>query len=141
LGGTLEKTMIADFVKSWDANKASVRATFAHHPEDYKAIVRAVIEMLAANSSEYDKPDPERIHEINDGDYQGTLVYVIGASGYQPYRYWYVKVSYGSCSGCDTLEAIRGYQYGAPDESQVSQYMTLALHITQGLKEMGGSDA
>ena len=134
--------MIEAFTKAWFANLHTMREKFtAKHPEDYKEVVRSVVEMLADASDDYDKPDPERIHEIDDGNYQGTLVYVIGGSGYQPSRYWYVKVSYGSCSGCDTLEAIRGYRNESPDEEQVREYMTLALHIVQGLREMGDSEA
>jgi hypothetical protein len=134
--------MIEAFTKAWFANLHTMREKFtAKHPEDYKEVVRSVVEMLADASDDYDKPDPERIHEIDDGNYQGTLVYVIGGSGYQPSRYWYVKVSYGSCSGCDTLEAIRSYRDESPDEEQVREYMTLALHIVQGLREMGDSEA
>ena len=134
--------MIEAFTKAWFANLHTMREKFtAKHPEDYKEVVRSVVEMLADASDDYDKPDPERIHEIDDGNYQGTLVYVIGGSGYQPSRYWYVKVSYGSCSGCDTLEAIRSYRDESPDEKQVREYMTLALHIVQGLREMGDSEA
>ena len=134
--------MIKAFVKAWYANLHSMREKFtAKHPDDYKEVVRAVVEMLASASNDYDKPDPGRIYEIDDGDYQGTLVYVIGGSGYQPSRYWYVKVGYGSCSGCDTLERIRDYRDDQPDTNQVSGYMTLALHILQGLREMDDSEA
>ena len=134
--------MIEAFTKAWFANLHTMREKFtAKHPEDYKEVVRSVVEMLADASDDYDRPDPERIHEIDDGNYQGTLVYVIGSSGYQPSRYWYVKVSYGSCSGCDTLEGIRSYRDESPDEGQVREYMTLALHIVQGLREMGDSEA
>ncbi len=84
----------------------------------------------------YDSMDPERIHRIDDGDYQGTLVFVIGASGYQPSTYWYVTVGYGSCSGCDTLEAIRFYGDDPPTSQQVTDYATLAPHIVEGLREM-----
>jgi hypothetical protein len=120
------------------ASKATLAGRFsAKHPENYADIVRAVVEILAADEYEYDAPDPQRIHEINDGDYQGTLVYVIGAGGYQPDIYWYVKVGYGSCSGCDTLESIRGYKDDPPSQEQIKDYMTLALHIVQGLKKMG----
>jgi hypothetical protein len=134
--------MIEAFTKAWFANLHTMREKFAaKHPKGYKEVVRAVVEMLAGASDEYDKPDPERIHEIDDGDYQGTLVYVIGGSGYQPSRYWYVKVGYGSCSGCDTLQAICGYSRRPPNDEQVRGYMTLALHIVQGLREMGDSDA
>lgn len=134
--------MIEEFTKAWFANLHAMREKFtAQHPEDYTAIVRAVVQMLAAASDDYDKPDPERIHEIDDGHYQGTLVYVIGCAGYQPDKYWYVKVGYGSCSGCDTLQAISGYSSEPPNDTQVSEYMTLALHIVQGLRLTGDSEA
>lgn len=129
--------MIQEFVKQWEARKSEIQAIFAeNHPENYKAIVVAVVGILG-EADEYSKPDPERIHEIDDGDYQGTLIYVIGATGYQPSDYWYVKVGYGSCSGCDTLESIKDYSSDKPSEAQVKDYMTLALHIIQGIKKMG----
>lgn len=130
--------MIEKFVDRFMAGKADLtRALSEKHPEGYKDLVVAVVRVLAGDDG-YGEPDPERVHEINDGDYQGTLVYVIAAQGYQPYDYWHVRVSYGSCSGCDTLEGIREYGDGPPNEKQVEEYMTLALHIVQGLKGMGG---
>lgn len=134
--------MIEEFTKAWFANLHTMREKFAaKHPEDYKEVVRAVVEMLASASDDYDKPDPDRIHEIDNGDYQGTLVYVIGGSGYQPSRHWYVRISYGSCSGCDTLQSISDYSSDQPDDDQIKEYMTLALHVVQGLREMGGEIA
>lgn len=131
--------MIQTFVKAWDERGTAFRDKFkTAHPEDYKAIVRAVIEVLS-KVYEYGSPDPERIHTINDGDYQGTLVFVVGAEGYQPDRYWAVKVSYGSCSGCDTLEAVRGYSDEPPNDEQLKEYETLGLHIIQGLHEIGAA--
>jgi hypothetical protein len=104
-------------------------------PNSYADIVKAVITML--QEDEYDSPDPMRIHQIDDGDYQGTLVFVIASGGYQPSTYWYVKVNYGSCSGCDTLEAIRD---DFDEKKKMADLMTLALHIVQGLKEMGENE-
>lgn len=128
-------------VAAWDKNKAKVQAVFeSAHPEDYATVIRAVVQMLHDASDESTKPDPERIHEIDDGYYQGTLVYVIGETGDMPDEYWYVRVSYGSCSGCDTLEAIRCYEDGVPSKDQVKQYMLLALHVVQGMRQMGSSD-
>jgi len=49
-------------------------------------------------------------------------------------------VSYGSCSGCDTLEAIRDYSGDTPTEKQLDEYMTLALHVVQGLRQISGYD-
>ena len=130
--------MIQEFVNRYMDKKDLLAATFAKHPDDYEEIVKNVISVITDADDYGDfNPDPERIHEINDGDYQGTLVYVIGAKGYQPSDYWYVKVGYGSCSGCDTLESIKDYSDEPPTDEQLKDYMTLALHIVQGLKKMG----
>ena len=136
--------MIQKFVDIFTENKEQLREVFAkEHPKSYKDIVKAVIELLTPNVEKLryegeDKPSPFTIHEINDGDYQGTLLYIIGACGYQPSNYWSVKVAYGSCSGCDTLQSIYdGYnEEDIPTKEQVEEYMTLALHIVQGLKEV-----
>jgi len=133
--------MIDKFVTAWEARKGEIRAALAAgHPGDYKALVTTVVRALGAalEDGDYERPDPERVHQIDDGDYQGTLVFVIAATGYQPSTYWYVMVSYGSCSGCDTLEAIKNYDDAPPTAEQLDKYMTLALHIVQGLKETGG---
>jgi hypothetical protein len=132
--------MIAEFVQRWEAKKEHIRALFTtKHPDDYAEVVKNVIIHLAPDPENYDPyPDPERIHEIDDGDYQGTLLFVIAAEGYQPSDYWYVRVGYGSCSGCDTLEAIKMYSDELPNEKAIDDYMTLALHIVQGLKKLDG---
>jgi hypothetical protein len=134
--------MIQRFVNRFMAAESVLREKFAaKHPDAYIDIVKAVVSVIgeeAAYGEEgaYGEPDETRIHEINDGDYQGTLVFVIAAGGYQPWEYWYVKVYYGSCSGCDTLEGIRNYRDDPPTKEQIDAYMTLALHIVQGFKSM-----
>ncbi len=133
--------MIKEFVKEWEAKKDTLRAKYSlAHPEDYKQIVTDVIGLFDDGSEYHGTPNKNAIHEIDDGQYQGTLVYVIPERAYQPDRYWYVRVSYGSCSGCDTLESIRMYEEGVPSKEQVDQYMTLALHIVQRIKEMDDED-
>lgn len=131
--------MIQRFVDRFMAKRDDIRARFAaKHPSSYEDIVRAVIAAVS-DDGDYGEPNPDNIHTINDGDYQGTLLFVIPENAYQPHDYWYVRVFYGSCSGCDTLEAIlseTGYGDVTPTESQVDQYMTLALHVVQGLKSM-----
>lgn len=130
--------MINDLVLRWEKNKHLIKEEFQKkHPDDYKEVVSNVIKHITSEDAcGICNLDPERIHEIDDGDYQGTLIYVIGAKGYQPSDYWAVSVNYGSCSGCDTLQRIRAYSNDAPDEDQVKDYMTLALHIVQGIKEI-----
>lgn len=128
--------MITKFVDIFMQHQEELKDFFVKHPDNYKDIVKAVISLISMYDDSYESPDPELIHEIDDGDYQGTLLYVIASKGYQPDTYWAVKVGYGSCSGCDTLEAIRDYSDDAPYEQQVKDYLTLCLHIIQGLKEI-----
>lgn len=132
--------MIKEFVDAYYEKEKELREKFtSKHPENYMEVVRNVIAVLPG--ANHHKPDIERIHEIDDGDYQGTLVYVIATEGYQPNTYWYIRVGYGSCSGCDTLEGIWEYSDDPPNEEQVKDYMMLALHIVQGLKQMSDEEA
>jgi hypothetical protein len=131
--------MIQDYVDRFMANKSQLRKAFKKHPGSYLDIVKATIEVIS--SGDYGDLDPKRIHEIDDGDYQGTLLYVIAASAYQPSEYWYVKVGYGSCSGCDALQDIKhgtslDYMSDDPSERQKDLYEKLALEIVQRLKKM-----
>jgi hypothetical protein len=75
---------------------------------------------------------------IDHGNYQGTLIFIVGETGYQPSRYWYCGVYYGSCSGCDTFEAVRGYRdYDQPaPPREIEGYLTLALHMLQSIEVM-----
>jgi hypothetical protein len=133
--------VIQEFVKRFEDNRGKLAELFRNkHPDDYNEVVKNVVSIIT-DDDEYASIDPARIHSVDDGEYQGTLVFVIGAKGYQPSDYWYVKVSYGSCSGCDTLQAISGYSDEPPDDEQVKDYMTLALHIVQGLKKMGEGES
>ena len=132
--------MIMEYVNRYMSKKNELEEIYRKgHVYNYIDIVRNVVSLIT-NPDEFNDIDPNRIHEINDGDYQGTLVYVIGANGYQPYDYWYVRVGYGSCSGCDTLQAINGYSDELPTEGEVADYMMLSLHIVQSLKKMGDDE-
>lgn len=128
--------MIKDIVERFMQAKPHIEKRLKEdHPASYNELVRLVVKAINPEQ-EWDLPDHDRITEIDHGDYQGTLLYVIGGTGYQPYTYWYVKVAYGSCSACDTLQGIKGCDDSQPTDDQVSQYMTLALHIVQSMKVM-----
>jgi hypothetical protein len=140
--------MIEEFTRRWFERKDHLRTHFLNiMPRTYKDIVNGVIEMLANRDNEgdveYGEPNPNNIHQIDDGDYQGTLVFVIPEKAYQPDTYWAVKVSYGSCSACDTLQGIldtlEWYHDGDKAEAHekaVDEIMMLALHVVQQLKEI-----
>ena len=78
--------------------------------------------------------DDKNITVIDDGDYQGTQLFLIPTKIYQPgpYDYLLTCADYGSCSVCDTLEGIQSIHYGEkPTDEQVSDYMLLCLHLVQ----------
>ena len=129
--------METKFIERFDSKRDEIKETLTFLLDTckddiiYDDIVRIVIDAIHEDN---DDPNPNAIHEIDDGDYQGTLLFVIPEDLYQPYDYWYVKVAYGSCSGCDTLLSIL---YGSDDrEQQINDLFTLALHILQRLKKM-----
>ena len=135
--------MIIEFVKAWDANKDKLSEYISSHKQEcyssYIDIVKMLFEqVINPYMTAHDKATfkIENTHEIDDGDYQGTLLYMIPKDTYQPSYYEYVAtfVGYGSCSGCDTLIGISCYDEGLPDECQVKEYMELCLHILQNCK-------
>lgn len=130
--------MIQAFVNEYMKNKELVREAFsAKHPENYEDIIRIVWQY--ASELDTSLPYTGKIHTIDDGDYQGTLLFLIPEGEWQPSTYYYVLVNYGSCSGCDTLQGIQSecYSCEVPNEKQIEDYMTLTLHIVQGIKVIG----
>lgn len=76
--------------------------------------------------------DYAKIHQIDDGEYQGTLMFLIPrANWYQPAEYDYILtyISYGSCSVCDTLQSIQSdYRFAETEEGKeqvIKDLMTL----------------
>ena len=138
--------MIAKFVRSWYKNKDELEKYIRYHSQDnydsYDKLVRLVT-IYIINKADDGFYDENNIHEIDDGDYQGTLIYIIPRKTYQPDEddYIYTSVGYGSCSGCDTLLSINGYSTERlPDDEQVKDYMTLCLHIVQSFKKLESDD-
>lgn len=130
--------MIDKFVQKWEKNKHLLQAKYSEqHPGGYDNIVADLVDILKdVEELDFDCPDKDRITIIDHGHYQGTRLYVIGGNGYDPKKYWTVFVNYGSCSGCDTYENIRSYSHEKPNKQQTEDYMTLALHILQSMKEI-----
>ncbi len=131
--------MIDFFVNRFISQQGIVKEKLSKHQWiNYIDLVKLCVETITDPNNEYGEfsIDPERIHEINDGDYQGTLLFIIPKKGYQPSNYWYIKVYYGSCGACDTLASIYECSYNTPTRQQIDAYYTLCLHIVQNLKKM-----
>lgn len=141
--------MVKEFVDAFMDGKGRLREKFCERLRedaygiDYDFLVKSTFETIESSTGDRyrDKPSADLIHCIDDGNYQGTLVYVIPEAGYQPSRYWYCRIAYGSCSACDTLEGILA-TYGIYDriETALDDMMALCLHIVQGTREMEGEE-
>lgn len=132
--------MIQKFVDRFIEGKETLAEKWCTEaPNNYETMLADIITIIQS-PEEYpwaDNPDSKRIHTIDDGDYQGTLLFVIGAEGNQPGTYWYTQVDYGSCSGCDALEGARGYG----DTSNINELMSIALNIVQSIRLMYDTEA
>ena len=131
--------MIQEFVDAFMKNKEKCRNLLKEkHPDNYQDIVRIVLETINEKEDTlYGKPNSFRIHEIDDSEYQGVLLFIIPENTPQPVNYWAVKVLYGSCSASDALQNIKdSCSAKTPTEEQLDDYMSLALHIVQGLKKL-----
>lgn len=133
--------MIKEFVERWDKYKEYLekyfRKTRQEEYSEYQDIVKALFEEVI-NKEEINgyKFNLECMTVIDNGDYQGTQIFIIPLDVYQPDVNSYVITNtyYGSCSGCDTLLAIDSYDGGIPNEEQVKDYMELSLHLLQKCK-------
>lgn len=139
--------MLKFCVKQWSKNKdrleKDIRANLALYNEfSYKDLVVKVVDLIFNDENEDDgwdvwRFDSEKITEIDNGDWQGTLLYLIPRDTYQPAAYEYLMtcVDYGSCGGCDTLQSIQSWCFDELNEEQkedmVKQFMGLCLHIVQ----------
>ena len=127
-------------VNQWEENKHLLESHFKSTPQSeyssYKSIVELVFTLCTPRYNDYDTVDIDKMTVIDDGHYQGTEIFIIPSTTYQPgvNEYIVTHTHYGSCSGCDTLQGISGYSDELPSESQVKDYMTLALHIVQKAK-------
>lgn len=139
--------MIKEFCLAWEKNKDKLEEYLRTTPQSeygsYKDLVRSIFNIVI-NTDEriYDQYDTENIVSIDDGDYQGTLIFILHRDTYYPdvSDYVFTSVDYGSCSGCDTLLSISGYEDDIPSDEQVEDYMTLCLHLLEHCKFMGGED-
>jgi hypothetical protein len=130
--------MIQPFVDRFMAATPDIKAKLSEtRPDSYVDLVDRLIKVLNGQDNDYNSnPDPTRITVINHGDYQGTLLFIIGAEGYQPSTYWSIFVDYGSCSGCDAFEAIHVYGNALVTSEEVDGYWTLMLHMVQSMKQL-----
>ena len=131
--------MIKYCVKKWNKNKNKLYNQLKDDLNlngcEYEYLVRLVVKHILNGdideSSEYGQWDDTRITIVDNGDYQGTLLFIIPQKTYQPQEFEYLitYVGYGSCSGCDTLQSIQSFSEDKPTDSQLKDYMTLCKDL------------
>jgi hypothetical protein len=147
--------MIKQVALLWEKNKNDLREAIKNgvvstiqneeylggSVDDYKKLIRAIIKYVLNNND--DDGDAEfntkNIVEIDNGDYQGTLLFMFHVDTYQPSAYDYIitTISYGSCSGCDALQGA----FCCPTvDAIVDSLMSICLHLCQHMKKpyLGG---
>lgn len=133
--------MIKEFCEAWEVNKDRLRNYISTHKQgeydSYENLVKILFQecvnpycKLLLYCADFNFDD---LTTIDNGEYQGTLIFLIPTNTYDPSvtEYVFTYVNYGSCSGCDTLQGIHRYESGYPTEGQVNDYMELLLHLLQ----------
>lgn len=133
--------MLKYCIRKWEKNKDKLEDAIRKDKNinncSYKTLVELVVKHILNDEDNKWKSqtwDDTNITLIDDGDYQGTQLFLIPTKIYQPgpYDYLLTYADYGSCSVCDTLEGIQSIHYGEkPTDEQVSDYMLLCLHLVQ----------
>ena len=131
--------MIKEFIQQWDERKHLLEEWLKENePREYEDIYKKLFELVITKPNGYaDDWDWKRFRVIDDGDYQGNLIFILCNDSYQPdlRDYNFTNVDYGSCSGCDTFQHIRDLSWEDKNtDEQIKQYMTLAMHMVQETK-------
>lgn len=130
--------MLKIMVEQWDKNKDILKEELKQtnlNDIEYKTLVEMTFKYVYNKDNDEDnKVDINNIHQIDDGNYQGTLLYIIPFDTYQPQEgeYLMTYIGYGSCSCCDALLGIVGWGgCETPNESQLKDLMMLCKDILQ----------
>lgn len=73
--------------------------------------------------------------ECATDDYQGCNGYMFCEKRSSCYDFYTTIAYYGSCSGCDAIMGITGYETGMPDSGQVKDFLDVCLDIVQKIKQ------
>ena len=136
--------MIKYCVEKWDENKDLLRSVLNNNKLlnhvlnrndddpleylEYKDLVKLTVMFILNDENEW---NVNKIKEIDDGDYQGTLLYLIPEDTYQPNSSEYLMtfVEYGSCSACDTLQTIQCYLDVRSRDKSIDDLMNLCKDL------------
>ena len=125
----------------WGMYKDDLRKLLAErtdlHDCNYTDLVKLTFETIynsiATDSFTYRKLNLDKITVIDNGDYQGYLLFIIPFDTYQPDNTEYIMtyIGYGSCSGCDALQAAQSWDLddGKLTEKQITDFMAICKDL------------
>lgn len=126
--------MIKYCLDCWNKNQQSLREQLEKDASlnscEYEYLVKLVTRYILGKEW-----DAENIIVVDNGDYQGTLLFLIPRDTYQPSEdeYLMTYVGYGSCSGCDTLQAIQECGENIPTPEQLKDFMSLCKDLVTNM--------
>lgn len=129
--------MIKYCVNKWNKNykklKEALERDTALEACCYTHLVKLVVENIYNEGADFNSEtwNVNKITEIDNGDYQGTLLWLIPSNTYQPdeTEYLITFANYGSCSGCDTLQSIQSRMDVLSDEEAIKEFMQLCKDL------------
>lgn len=128
--------MLKILVQKWDKNKNRLKRYLEEATDlnscSYLDLVKITFTYIYNdNDTRFVDLDIGNISEIDNGDYQGTLLFLIPFNTYQPSESQYLMtyIGYGSCSVCDLLQSIQDFGSGKLTDRQVKDFMTLCKDI------------
>ena len=136
--------MIQEFIDYWRKDKQNFQNWLEGLDKEelewkleYSDIVKHIFaEVINPNikyeNHYYDGFEVDKMTVIDDGDYQGTNIFIIPKDVYQPSveDYVYTHNYYGSCSGCDALQHAQTLDR----DKCIESIMTIALHLVSNMK-------
>lgn len=136
--------MIKYCYDKWAQNQEELRQAIIYNAReikhcDYKFLVQLVVDHVLNVGKGYRTWDSKNITVIDNGDYQGTLMFLIPSDSYQPScdQYLMTYSWYGSCSGCDSLMAAQmdmPWDDEAPlTERNISDIMSLCKDLVANM--------
>ena len=123
--------MLKYCINKWDENYGKLKKAIQELDGyiSYTELMRLVVKHIFG-----DEWDEKEITVIDNGDYQGTIIFAFHKKTYQPYasQYLMTYISYGSCSLCDALEAA--FFENESEEETVLDLMNICLHLIQNMR-------
>ena len=125
--------MIKYALKKWSENKDALRNAIQQTEKDkrsswnYNDIVKLTCRYIFNENVSCEEPmiNVDGITMIDNGDYQGTLLFMLPFDVDQPAEYEYLMtyVGYGSCSCCDALQRIQADDEDDEDDDETEKEM------------------